>query len=91
MGVGPLNVSYCYFGTQCEIEKKKTGCNFKMTLWDAKMPLIILHFVILLTRNTILLHLITIYIILCMPRSVKIRRKNLTWLRSGIIKNLIVT
>ena len=43
MGVGPLNVSYCYFGAQCEIEKK-TGCNFKMTLWDAKMPLIILHF-----------------------------------------------
>ena len=39
MGVGHLNVSYCYFGAGCEIEK-----HLKMTLWDAKMTLRIVHF-----------------------------------------------
>ena len=43
MGVGHFDVSYCYFAAVCEIEKKR-GCNLKMTLWDAKMTLKILHF-----------------------------------------------
>ena len=42
MGVGHLNVSYCYFGAECEIEKKR-GFNSKMTLWDAKMTFKKIH------------------------------------------------
>ena len=82
MGVGHLNVSYCYFGVECKIEKK-TSCNLKMTLWDAKMALRILHF----RLSSYQKHYFTvfnnyIYIILCIPRIAKIKRKILLGLKA---------
>ena len=72
MGVGHLNISYCYFGAECEI-KKKRGFNLKMTLWDAKMTC---------RCSSYQKHYFTvfnnyIYIILCMPRSAKMKRKKI--------------
>ena len=73
MGVGHLNVSYCYFGAGCEIEK-----HLKMTLWDAKMTLRILHF----RKSSYQKRYFTvfnnnIYIMLCMPRSAKNEEKKI--------------
>ena len=63
--------------------RKKTSYNLKMTLWDAKMTLRILHFCLSSYQK----HYFTvfnnyIYIILCMPRIAKIKRKILLGLKA---------